>query len=1486
MLLSIITTMSFPVFAVASESLNIVNNGDMESGTDWWHANGGKSISSVSEEKHSGSSCILSTGRSNPWQGVAQNITGNGKDTPVAGNTYDGSAWVMFKGEASPQTVTFKLSIKRNNGTEDKYDNIASVSVPKGEWTLIEGSYKIPEDTDLSKDFNIYIETDETEAYIDFYADDVNLSPQGSSSSEKIVALTFDDGPDNALTALVLDKLDKYEVPATFFMVGSKINDSTKDTVKRVVDSGHEIGNHSWSYSDMANMTKEEILTSVNNTTAEIEKYSGKKPLFFRPPNLSTSPVMFEAIDLTFASGIVGYDWDQTKTAEDRAKSVLDSVKDGSIILLHDVQPLPHPTPEALDIIIPKLLEDGYKFVTLSELFRTKGVELSPTDNKMYVTVSGSTPSAPNKDIVKNGNMESGKDGWYNRGSASIEATSEVKHGGESSLFVTGRQSGWQGPAQNLVDPDAGEPVLGKSYKGSAWVMYNGEEAPASVTFKLSVQWNDGTSDHYDQVSQIVVNKGQWTLLEGDYVISESAVADSGIHLYVETTESAVPYVDFYMDDVSFSKPQDTVSFNGSDSLFSDFEKGESDDWANRGEETVTVTDEASNNGTYSILAKGRTQAWNGPKHTLMGIINLDKSYQFSGYVMYKDGPDTQTFNLSVQKDNADGTQYINVGSATVSKGKWTLIEGEYTVPNDPSISDMAVYFETPGNGTDELVDFYVDDIKVTGGDSLDFDPELISLKSVWDKYFPVGAAITPQMVDSPVYSAFIKKHFATLTAENVMKPEGIQPTEGQFTFDNSDKLVDFAQKNNLLIRAHTLVWHSQTPEWFFTDPEDSTKPATREKLIERMKTHIETFMTRYNGKFHTYDVVNEVISDNVGLRDSKWRTIVGDVDGDGIDDDYIIEAFKIAYETAKKLGDDKVLFCINDYSIESSSKKLDTMYNTVKRILDSGIPKERLVVGFQMHISSYSPSIEQLRRSLMKFTDLGVKVQVTELDISIYQSSSEPKKAATEDVLQLQAKRYKDVFDLFKELSEKGIMDTVTLWGTDDGMSWLNDFPVENRTDAALLFNKRLQPKPAFTALTTPDALPVYKNQITAFKGTPASSNDKLWNTIVPVEVNQFVTGSEGATAKIKTMWDSNNLYIIAQVDDKTPSQNDSFEVFFDTDSSTTKVDKKYMFKNISLGANGYLAQIIIPISDLKPAQGNKLSIDFRVNDYKDYVLNSVAVWNDYKNQLDKDASGLGNVLLGKESKLIETVYGTAVVDGKAESLWNSAKEATTSVWVSGTSGSTAKFKTMWDEKNLYVIAEVTDSLLSKKSADAYQQDSVEIFVDQDNGKTTYYDADDNQIRVNFDNEISYNPAEYAGFVSATSITETGFIVEAAIPITAVKAQEGAVLGFDLQVNNDEDDDGSRDSVSIWCDPSGLSYKDFSGLGNIILVKGSSGFTPGDINGDNSINSTDLAMLKRTILGILTLDENAKKAADMNSDGSIDSTDLALLKRIILESY
>lgn len=201
-----------------------------------------------------------------------------------------------------------------------------------------------------------------------------------------VIALTFDDGPNTSTTKMVLDKLEKYGVRASFFLIGDNINDESAKIVKRAYDMGCEINNHSKTHSYMNSMTAEEIKSEVDYVSVKVTEITGEPPKFFRPPYIAVNETMYENIDMPFIAGFGCNDWDAKVTADERAKKTLEQASDGAIILLHDAQGNLQ-TVTALDKIIPPLLEEGYQFVTVSELFEIKGVEISGSDTNLYSIV-------------------------------------------------------------------------------------------------------------------------------------------------------------------------------------------------------------------------------------------------------------------------------------------------------------------------------------------------------------------------------------------------------------------------------------------------------------------------------------------------------------------------------------------------------------------------------------------------------------------------------------------------------------------------------------------------------------------------------------------------------------------------------------------------------------------------------------------------------------------------------------------------------------------------------------------------------------------------------------------------------------------------------------------------------------------------------------------------------------------------------------------
>lgn len=200
---------------------------------------------------------------------------------------------------------------------------------------------------------------------------------------DKIVALTFDDGPNTTTTFEVIEKLEKYNVTASFFLIGDKINEESAKAVLKEKENGYEICNHSKTHSFMNTLSAEEIKSEIQFTSEKIKELTGEYPKFFRPPYIVVNETMFDAIDLPFICGINGLDWEPDVPAEKRAQMILDTMEDAAIILMHDLEGNVE-TVKALDILIPKLLEEGYTFVNISDVFKLRGVTPEVHTGKVY----------------------------------------------------------------------------------------------------------------------------------------------------------------------------------------------------------------------------------------------------------------------------------------------------------------------------------------------------------------------------------------------------------------------------------------------------------------------------------------------------------------------------------------------------------------------------------------------------------------------------------------------------------------------------------------------------------------------------------------------------------------------------------------------------------------------------------------------------------------------------------------------------------------------------------------------------------------------------------------------------------------------------------------------------------------------------------------------------------------------------------------------
>ncbi|MEB1549349.1 endo-1,4-beta-xylanase [Xanthomonas campestris pv. campestris] len=360
--------------------------------------------------------------------------------------------------------------------------------------------------------------------------------------------------------------------------------------------------------------------------------------------------------------------------------------------------------------------------------------------------------------------------------------------------------------------------------------------------------------------------------------------------------------------------------------------------------------------------------------------------------------------------------------------------------------------------------------------------PGTTALKDAYARGFLIGTAVNADIVSGKdaASAALVGCHFNAVTAENVMKAEVVAPQPGVFDFTAADAFVADGQRRGMFIVGHTLVWHNQTPEWFFVDA--SGKPNTSQAQLERMRAHIARVAGRYVGKVQAWDVVNEIIDEDGSYRSTNWVQGVGD--GDTV--------VRNAFAFAQRYAPDAQLY-YNDFNAWRPAKR-DGIVRMVKMLQQAGIRIDG--VGMQGHWGLNYPSVQDIEAAIDAYAALGVKVMITELDIDVLPVTKEGQVIGTgfahkqfqlpefkhfldpyPDGLPPQVQtqlrdRYAELFALFWHKRDK--LARVSVWGVSDGMSWKNDYPVPGRTNYPLLFDRNHQPKPALDAvLAVPAAAP-----------------------------------------------------------------------------------------------------------------------------------------------------------------------------------------------------------------------------------------------------------------------------------------------------------------------------------------------------------------------------------------------------------------------------
>jgi endo-1,4-beta-xylanase len=338
------------------------------------------------------------------------------------------------------------------------------------------------------------------------------------------------------------------------------------------------------------------------------------------------------------------------------------------------------------------------------------------------------------------------------------------------------------------------------------------------------------------------------------------------------------------------------------------------------------------------------------------------------------------------------------------------------------------------------------------------------SLKNTFHNDFFIGAAINQNQIleQDSIAKLLLKKEFNSITSENNLKWMYIEPSPNNFNFVISDKFVALGEKNNMYIVGHTLVWHSQIAD-YMNEITDSVR------MANYMESHIRALVGRYKNRIHSWDVVNEALNEDGSLRESIFYSLLGE--------EYIENAFRLAAEV-----DPKAELTYNDYNLCKPSKR-EGVIKLVQNIQKNGAKID--AVGIQAHWNLNNPPLDEIEKTILAFSKLGVKVMFTELDVSVLPNPWElegvdenqnfqqfegntkmnPYSLKLPDSIQVQlTKRYEQIFALFLKHQEK--ISRVTFWGISDKQSWLNNWPIKGRTNYPLLFDREYQKKDAYMGI------------------------------------------------------------------------------------------------------------------------------------------------------------------------------------------------------------------------------------------------------------------------------------------------------------------------------------------------------------------------------------------------------------------------------------
>ena len=904
---------------------------------------------------------------------------------------------------------------------------------------------------------------------------------------------------------------------------------------------------------------------------------------------------------------------------------------------------------------------------------------------------------------------------------------------------------------------------------------------------------------------------------------------------------------------------------------------------ASVGESNITVGTEENVIGdsglkTYGVINRDPATATPGDcfSQDITKAVELGEEYQYSFWAKlsddYKDAPEEQR-NVDFAPFYVAGGEATYLGSystgvlsgevtKTLTAGEWTKFSGTFNVPKTADQIVIRIIEQGTDYGQGKCVKGAYCVTGVSMKKITQPKPEIEKDIPDWKESVTkslgndsiAGTAIMSSEISDDTLMELVEKHFNAVTLGNELKPDALFNYQiGQsvdcktITFkgtelkvpvvNDKDENLDFSRADEMLnkilewnnanpnnkirVRGHVLVWHSQTPEWFFHEDYDVAKPyVDKETMNRRLEWFISSVFDHYFGKaangkydglFYGWDVVNEAVNGNT-YRDDK---VIPDESDTSTSDtrhgsnsmwwrvyksnEFIINAFKYANQYAPE----DVELYYNDYGETDNTKceGIVKLINDVKHAAGTRLD----AFGMQAHYNVDGFSAAQFKSVAKKYAQAAGKVQLTELDFKA--SSTYDGTAATkESEYTKMAYCHKNLYEAIKALKKEGTnVSGITVWGVIEPNSWLHSQSdlgggASGSAQCPLLFDGNYKAKPAYWAYVDASQLKPAIQKVTITEAKDGNIAGETY-TIDQGEVQ----------AEFIPVWDAAGLTVQVKVKDTTANDADAVTVYVDPKNSASDItpDKVTVTRTAAAEiAGGYQATVKVPMENLKVAQ--QIGLDVVVNnDGKTESFNDLTG--------NQESSSKYYAVATMKPGIEKIPYGTISVDGEEDAAWNNAVNIP--LTINKGSEASANAKVLWDDDNLYVYATVKDAVLDKTGAQTHEQDSLEVFIDEDNGKTASYGEDDKQYRINYDNEQSFNGKKCLAenVKSKTKTIDGGYVVEAAFKWTDIKPANGTKIGLEFQINDAKG--GKRTGTLSWYDETGMGWSGSNVYGTVELT-------------------------------------------------------------------